>query len=64
MGGLGHQVNELERSERMSFGIALAIALLPIPAALLISWALGNPPWRARPDRGDLETGAAEHGHP
>ncbi len=38
-----------ERSERKSFWIALAIALVPIPASLLISWALGSPPWRTRP---------------
>jgi hypothetical protein len=40
------------RSERISTRIALAIALAPIPVALLISWALGSPPWRPRPAPG------------
>ena len=41
--------DDWERSERISFRIALAIALMPIPAAILISWALGSPPWRPKP---------------
>ena len=41
--------DDWERSERMSFRIALAIALMPIPAATLISWSLGSPPWRPKP---------------
>jgi hypothetical protein len=40
------------RSERTSTRIALAIALAPIPIALLISWAMGSPPWRPRPAPG------------
>lgn len=41
--------SDWERSERASTRIALAIALAPIPIALLISWAVGSPPWRPRP---------------
>jgi hypothetical protein len=39
------QENDWERSERRSTWIALTIALAPIPIAVLISWALGSPPW-------------------
>ena len=44
---------EWVRSERASYRIALAIALAPIPIALLISWALGDLPWRSRTRPGD-----------
>jgi hypothetical protein len=40
------------RSDRVSTRIALAVALGPIPIALLISWALRSPPWRPRPPQG------------
>lgn len=40
---------EWDRSERQSTRIALAIALMPIPIAMLIAWAVGSPPWRDRP---------------
>jgi hypothetical protein len=43
---------EWDRSERRSTRIALAIALIPIPIALVISWSLGSPPWLSRPDPG------------
>jgi hypothetical protein len=42
------QETEWDRLERRSIRIALAIALMPIPVALVISWALGSPPWRDR----------------
>ena len=45
-----------ELSERRSSWIALAIALVPIPVSVLISWALGSPPWRPRPHPGPGET--------
>ncbi len=61
--GSDHPTDEWERSERASFRLALAIALLPIPAALLISWALGNPPWRSRPDLEDRQIAPAEQPH-
>ena len=54
----GHEL-EWERSERRSYRIALAIALLPIPISLLISWALGSPPWRPRPRPDDGATRGA-----
>jgi hypothetical protein len=44
--------SDRERTERASTRIALAVALGPIPIALLISWALGSPPWRPRPPQG------------
>jgi hypothetical protein len=52
--GQGQPARESEwvRSERASTRIALAIALAPIPIALVISWALGSPPWRPRPAPG------------
>ncbi len=48
MSGSDHHADDLVHSERRSFRMALAIALLPIPAALLVSWLLGDPPWRPR----------------
>jgi hypothetical protein len=53
-----------ERSERKSVRIALAIALVPIPVSLLISWALGSPPWRARPSTAHevVDRAPADHG--
>jgi hypothetical protein len=62
--GSYHHAEDRERSERISFRIALAIALLPIPASLLIAWALGNPPWRTRDNRDDRKVAPAAHGHP
>ena len=58
--------SDWERAERRSFRIALAIALVPIPASLLISWALGSPPWRARPATapGKIEGIPADPGRP
>lgn len=56
-----------ERSERASFWIALAVALTPIPVALLISWALGDPPWRPRPspvDAGQVDPHPRTHDGP
>jgi hypothetical protein len=52
--GQGQRAAESDwaRSERVSTRIALGIALAPIPIALLISWALGSPPWRPRPAPG------------
>jgi hypothetical protein len=47
--------SEWARTERTSFWIALAIALGPIPVCLLISWALGSPPWRDRPSTDHAE---------
>ena len=47
-----------ERSEKRSFWIALAIALAPIPVALVVSWGLGAPPWRPKP-----ATPAVQQGH-
>jgi len=63
------------RAERFSFWAALAIALGPIPLCLLISWALGSPPWRPRPapaheEARDLQAdfrprpSPGDHGHP
>lgn len=49
------QEADWERSERASFWVALAIALVPIPVSVLISWALGAPPWRPNPRTGDGE---------
>ena len=49
--GSDHPAGEWERSERASFRIALAIAFVPIPIALLIAWALNDPPWRPHPPR-------------
>ena len=51
----GQHEADWERSERTSYWIALAIALVPIPVSLLISWALGSPPWRPNPWHGDGE---------
>ena len=48
MSGSDHHADDWIRTERRSFRMALAIALLPIPAALLASWLLGDPPWRPR----------------
>jgi hypothetical protein len=63
--GSDHHAEAWERSERRtSFRIALAIAFLPIPISLLIAWALGNPPWRTRSDRGDRKVAPAGHRHP
>lgn len=73
-GGSDHQKAEgWEHGDRNSFRIALAIALLPIPISLLIAWALGDLPWRRRPER-ERDRGAqvapeqpdspVGHGHP
>jgi hypothetical protein len=40
---------EWDRLERRSSRIALGIALMPIPIALVVAWVLGSPPWRERP---------------
>ena len=40
---------EEAHSDRKTFWLALAITLVPIPIALLVSIALGSPPWRPRP---------------
>ncbi len=47
-------------SDRVQFWIALTIALVPLPFALLISLALGSPPWKARPPAGPVNA----PGHP
>jgi hypothetical protein len=66
-GGLDHRSEDWERSERISFRVALAIALMPIPAALLISWALGSPPWQPRSGHAEMNgapPAAEPQGHP
>ncbi len=68
--GRAARSTEWERSERISFWIALAIALMPIPASMLISWALGSPPWAPRrsadPEavgHAPADPGTIGHGH-
>ena len=53
-----------DRAERGAFRVALVIALVPIPIALLVAWALGDPPWRARPSRVEGAVAPAEPGVP
>jgi hypothetical protein len=48
MSGMNHHPDEWVHSERRSFRLALAIALMPIPLALVISWLLGDAPWSRR----------------
>ena len=55
---------EGRRAEPSSFWPALVIALAPIPLALLISWALGAPPWRARAGSDAGPGGAPAHEAP
>jgi len=67
MGDVRTESNE-EIADCANRRIALAITLLPIAIALLISIALGSPPWRARkapePDTRPVgSAAAAAHPH-
>jgi hypothetical protein len=51
--------NEWDHSERRSTWIALAIALIPIPVSLAISWAL-EPPLKVDPSEAKTKTPQVE----
>ena len=50
-----------ELAQRRADRIALGIALSPIPISLLISWAMGSPPWLARVEEPEQRSEAPDH---